>query len=781
MAVGDGGKLCQRIRGNQIPDPTTKAKVARLGKYELIAQIGSGGMAQVFLARQVGPLAFQKLVVVKSIHDTLTTSSEFVGMLLDEARVAALIKHPNVVDIYDLGEANGKYFIAMEFIAGRPLTKVLRRAKKTGKALDALSVAYVISQAADGLHAAHSLRSFSGELLNVVHRDVTPGNIMVSYEGGIKLVDFGVAKSLGNLNSTQAGQVKGKFGYLSPEQVSAEPVSAQTDVFSLGIVLWESLVVARLFQESTMGATISSILNKKIKPPSRYRDDVPEELDRISQRALARDPAERYQSAAELRDDLEAFLQKQNYHHGRRKVAEYMQEQFDKEIVSDRAIVTQTDFAAIPAAIDEELSSPHSGRYEVEIDELTPAVTPAPPDPTPAPASAKTDSEAGAPVKKTSAAKAPIPVKVPAAKSVKTPLPSVKTPLPPLKTPLPSAKTPLPSLKKIPSVKTPLPSVKTPLPSVKPVKTPPPSASAATSLTPASGTASISDTAVPTPEPAPATITTPASGTGAVTTPAPATGTGAVATPAPATGTGAVTTPAPDTGAVATPAPAASADNPVENPMVDEITPTAQILKAIAAPSLLDRVKRASTVTKVISGIVAACVLLALLLGDDSKESSDEAAAVEAEAAEAAAEPEVVEPEVVEPEPEAAEPETVEPEPEALEPEPGEPEHVEPEPETIEPEVVEPEVDPALTQANELVTSGRRRFITGDLPGAKKDFLAALKLQPDHPDALKSIAQIYEKSGASGRAVKHYKRYLQRNPQAKDRKAIQARLRKLER
>lgn len=342
-------------------------------------------MAQVFLARQTGPLAFEKIVVVKSIHDALTSSSEFVEMLLDEARVAALIKHPNVVDIYDLGQADGKYFIAMEYISGRPLSKMLGRAKGTSNYLEALGVAHIVAEAADGLHAAHSLRSLSGELLNLVHRDVTPGNIMIAYDGGVKLVDFGVAKSLGNMNSTQVGQLKGKMGYLSPEQINGQHVSPQTDVFSLGIVLWESLVVARLFKGETMGVTVAEILTKKIKPPSHYREDVPEELDRICLKALARDPKERYQSAQEMHDDLSDLLRESSYHRGRRKIGKYMELQFAEDIEADRKLVTQVDFTVpmeIPAATEAELSAPnsspnHSPRVTMEeVTDLSAIITP---------------------------------------------------------------------------------------------------------------------------------------------------------------------------------------------------------------------------------------------------------------------------------------------------------------------------------------------------------------------------------------------------------------------
>jgi serine/threonine-protein kinase len=370
-------------------DPNSLKGVVRLGKYELIAAIGSGGMAKVYLARQVGPLNFQKIVVVKSIHEALVETAGFIGMLLDEARIAALIKHANVVDIYDLGQADdGQYFIAMEYIAGRPLSKVLGRSKGTGIMLDVLSIAHVIAEAADGLHAAHTLKSLTGEHLNLVHRDVTPGNIMVTFDGNIKLVDFGVAKSLGNINSTQAGQVKGKLGYLSPEQVNGLEVSPQTDVFSLGVCLWESLVVARLFKAPTMGSTIAAILTKTIEPPSKYRQEVPEQLDRICLKALARDPAQRYPSAAAFRDDLQAFLRGSNYIQGRSTVSKHMEQQFAEDIEADRKLVIQKDFtASISVDSEDELSSPNTAGFSTLTadNNKTPPPPGYEPEPTPPP------------------------------------------------------------------------------------------------------------------------------------------------------------------------------------------------------------------------------------------------------------------------------------------------------------------------------------------------------------------------------------------------------------
>jgi eukaryotic-like serine/threonine-protein kinase len=216
---------------------------SKLGRYELITRIGQGGMAEVQLALQRGPAGFEKLVVVKLVHENLATQKAFVDMLLDEARVAALVKHPNVVDIYDLGQAEGRYFIAMEYLEGEPLLAVLR-AGREGKRLDTLSTARLIADTAEGLDAAHELRSMAGDALELVHHDISLGNIVVLYNGQVKLVDFGVAKA--SQSASTRTKVQGKFSYMAPEKLKGAPGDRRSDIFSLGCVLWEALTLKRL-------------------------------------------------------------------------------------------------------------------------------------------------------------------------------------------------------------------------------------------------------------------------------------------------------------------------------------------------------------------------------------------------------------------------------------------------------------------------------------------------------------------------------------------------------
>src|SRR5580692_4414730 len=274
----------------------------RLGRYELITRIGQGGMAEVQLAIQRGPAGFEKLVVVKLVHENLATQKTFVDMLLDEARIAALVKHPNVVDIYDLGEVDGRYFIAMEYLEGEPLLAVLR-AGRDGQRLDVLSTARLIADTAEGLDAAHELRSMGGEPIELVHHDVSLGNIVVLYNGQVKLVDFGVAKA--TQTATVDRRIQGKFSYMAPEKLRGASGDRRSDIWSLGVVLWEALTLKRLFRGGNDTETMRQVLDMPLQAPSQVNGDCPPELDPIVMRTLQRDPDDRFATAKQLAEGLE--------------------------------------------------------------------------------------------------------------------------------------------------------------------------------------------------------------------------------------------------------------------------------------------------------------------------------------------------------------------------------------------------------------------------------------------------------------------------------------------
>ncbi|MFH2010966.1 MAG: protein kinase [bacterium] len=287
----------------------------RFGRYELLMELASGGMATMFLARLRGPESFEKLVAIKIIHAHLTREQSFVEMFHDEARISALVHHPNVVQIFDLGAIEDRYYIAMEFVRGQDYRAVLKhtvghaRSKDTSLPLQGwLYAARVAADAAAGLHAAHELCSSGGEPLGLVHRDVSPHNILISYDGHVKLTDFGIAYAKHRMTHTASGVLKGKTAYMSPEQATGDPIDRRSDLFALGTVLWEALTLKRLFRRESDTATLYALTHKQIPSPRAFNVDLPVPLERIVMRTLARDPAERYQTGQELQRALETFI-----------------------------------------------------------------------------------------------------------------------------------------------------------------------------------------------------------------------------------------------------------------------------------------------------------------------------------------------------------------------------------------------------------------------------------------------------------------------------------------
>ncbi len=324
--------------GTSRKDPTLSAvAIRKLGRYELLTQIGKGGMAEVHLAMQRGSGGFEKLVVIKLVHSHLADKQGFVQMLLDEGRLAGMIKHANVVDIYDLGEADGQYYVAMEYLDGEPLLAVLREGVN-GQRLDPLSTARVISDAAEGLEAAHRLKSLDGKPLGLVHHDVSLGNIVVLYNGQVKLVDFGVAKAK---TSTAANLVQGKFAYMAPEKLrEGASVDRRSDIWSLGVVAWEALTLQRLFKGGDAD-TMQQVLEREIPVPSSVNPEVPALLDPIIMRALEREPEKRLSTAKGFSLDLESALRKLGYASKNDRIASYMETTFQKQIAVRQRLVSE--------------------------------------------------------------------------------------------------------------------------------------------------------------------------------------------------------------------------------------------------------------------------------------------------------------------------------------------------------------------------------------------------------------------------------------------------------
>jgi len=311
------------------------------GRYRLLYRFASGGMAQVYLARLSGADGFEKLVAIKVIHQHLTEQEEFVKMFIDEARLASRIAHPNVVQIIELGKVEQTHFIAMEYVAGESLASLLRHTRPP------LPIcARIIADAAAGLHAAHELRDQDGEPLNVVHRDVSPQNILITYEGATKVVDFGVARARGSLHTTR-GELKGKLAYMAPEQLTEKrEIDRRTDVFALGIVLFELTTRRRLFKAESEQAQIAKVLHGEIVPPSQVIPDYPQELEAIVLKALERDPEQRFQSARELQMALERFILATGHPVLQDEVGELMKAQFTQRIAEKQEQLRRAEVEA---------------------------------------------------------------------------------------------------------------------------------------------------------------------------------------------------------------------------------------------------------------------------------------------------------------------------------------------------------------------------------------------------------------------------------------------------
>src|SRR5450432_2250467 len=279
-----------------------------LGRYELLTRIGRGGMASVWVAREKAPVSGkQRLVAVKAMLPELARHSDFRSMFLEEGQIVRSIDHPNVVKVHEVSEDRGILYMAMEWVEGDSLRTVIKEAKRR-RAIPAEMAVKIIADTAAGLHAAHELRGWDGELRNIVHCDVSPHNILVGLDGQAKLVDFGVANATAHSDIDAEDKIKGKFGYMSPEQASAGKVDRRSDVFALGIVLFELTTGERLFRGDSPAHTLELVKNGRIPLPKEIYPQYPEGLAVVVRRALARNVNERFQTAAEFRDALERYL-----------------------------------------------------------------------------------------------------------------------------------------------------------------------------------------------------------------------------------------------------------------------------------------------------------------------------------------------------------------------------------------------------------------------------------------------------------------------------------------
>ncbi|HEY4177038.1 MAG TPA: protein kinase [Kofleriaceae bacterium] len=344
-------------------------KPAPFGKYYLLERINVGGMAEVFRAKAFGVEGFERLVAVKRILPNIAEDKEFIRMFIEEAKLAVQLNHANIAQIFDLGVVDGSYYIALEHVHGRDLRGIFDRCRSGGEAMPVSQACFVVMKVCEGLDYAHNKRDQNGREISLVHRDVSPQNVLVSFEGEVKIIDFGIAKAAGKGSKTQAGILKGKFGYMSPEQVRGLPIDRRSDVFSCGIVLYELLTGERLFVGESDFSTLEKVRNVEILPPSTYNRKIPDELERIVLKALAKDVEDRYQNAIDLHDELQAFVYTAGEFYSRKDLAGWMKKTFGKEIEDETAKLEtyrqlkpppQDSAAAAPPAMPRTTTGPRS-------------------------------------------------------------------------------------------------------------------------------------------------------------------------------------------------------------------------------------------------------------------------------------------------------------------------------------------------------------------------------------------------------------------------------------
>ena len=313
----------------------------RLDRFELVAELASGGMATVYLARFVGMAGFKRFVAIKRLHPHLAKEQDFIQMFLDEARLAARLHHPNVVPILEIGVHEEQYYLVMEYIEGDTVGHLMARATNANRKIPVPIVVRIMLDTLTGLHAAHDLSDDEGNPLEIVHRDVSPQNILVGVDGVARITDFGVAKAQARLaNATQGGQLKGKLAYMSPEQVRGNMmVDRRADVFAAGIVLWELLTGQRLFKADGEAETLFKVVAAEVPPIRNYEPGVPPEVEVVVRRALAANPDHRFMSTADFAEALEQAARTYNLVATVRTTAAFVNEMIGLDISQQREIV----------------------------------------------------------------------------------------------------------------------------------------------------------------------------------------------------------------------------------------------------------------------------------------------------------------------------------------------------------------------------------------------------------------------------------------------------------
>lgn len=327
-------------------------KATIFGKYLLLDRLNVGGMAEVFIAKAFGVEGLERYIAIKRILPSMAEDLEFIQMFIDEARISVQLNHANIVHIHELEKVDDSYYIAMEYVAGKDVRTLLERYRKLGEPMPVAQAAFIASKMCEGLHYAHTRKDPRGQELGIIHRDVSPQNILVSYEGEVKIIDFGIAKAANRSQKTQAGILKGKFGYMSPEMVRGLPIDRRSDIFALGIILFELLTGEKLFTGESDYSVLEKVRNAQLPEPREINPEIPAGLERILRKALAREVEDRYQWASEMQEDLVRFLLVGDQIFTSRHLSEFMKAAFAEEILRENAQMEVYATVERPAELD---------------------------------------------------------------------------------------------------------------------------------------------------------------------------------------------------------------------------------------------------------------------------------------------------------------------------------------------------------------------------------------------------------------------------------------------
>ena len=350
----------------------TKADPIRFGKYLLLDKIATGGMAELYEAKITGIQGFEKLIAIKRILPHLASEEDLVTSFIDEAKLAALLHHQNIVQIYDFGRIEDSYYIAMEYLLGKDLRMVMRKASLKGKPLRLESTLLIVSRICAALEYSHGLKDFQGKPLNIIHRDISPANVLITYDGNVKIVDFGIAKAATQSHLTQSGMIKGKVAYMSPEQAAGETIDHRSDIFSTGIILYELATGVPMFQGDTL-QVLNLVRDAKFTPADQLKPELPAKFHEILDRALAKEREARYQSAGDMLADIEELMYQMSARTSPRRVADYMKILFEEEIAVEKTGMLElepgpgVDRGTLPLELPHKAEAPEDVKQEAGI------------------------------------------------------------------------------------------------------------------------------------------------------------------------------------------------------------------------------------------------------------------------------------------------------------------------------------------------------------------------------------------------------------------------------